>query len=201
MQELFDYTEIHRGKVPMRLTKYSDEELVELLGEGNNQAFEEIYRRYWYRLFGVAYHETGTREEAEELVHDLFEQLWNRRQQLTVRHLSTYLVVSMKNLVVNYIKSQITHRKYQEYLIFSELQQSTTTEDVVHFADLSKAVEEAMKKLPEKSVEIFKLSRFENQSVREIAQHMNLSEKAVEYHITKSLKLLKEQLKTFHSDN
>ena len=185
----------------MRLTKYSDEELVGLLGEGNNQAFEEIYRRYWYRLFGVAYHETGTREEAEELVHDLFEQLWNRRQQLTIRHLSTYLVVSMKHLVVNYIKSQITHRKYQEYLIFSELQQSTTTEDVVHFADLSKAVEEAMKKLPEKSVEIFKLSRFENQSVREIARHMNLSEKAVEYHITKSLKLLKEQLKTFHSDN
>lgn len=185
----------------MRFTQHTDDELISLLHEGNSHAFEEIYRRYWYKLFGVAYHETGTREEAEELVHDLFEQLWNRRQQAVIRHLSTYLVVSMKYLIINYIKSQITHRKYQEYLIFNELQQSMATEEVVHFADLSKAVEEAMKKLPEKSVEIFKLSRFENQSVREIAQHMNLSEKAVEYHITKSLKVLKEQLKTFHSDN
>ena len=58
-----------------------------------------------------------------------------------------------------------------------------------------------MKKLPEKSGEVFRLSRFEGQSVRAIADRLNLSEKAVEYHITKSLKVLKEQLRVFHTDN
>ena len=86
-------------------------------------------------------------------------------------------------------------------MIFNEIRQSYATDESVQFADLSKAVEEAMKKLPEKSVEVFKLSRFENQSVKEIARQLNLSEKAVEYHITKSLKVLKEHLKAFHSDN
>jgi RNA polymerase sigma-70 factor (ECF subfamily) len=67
--------------------------------------------------------------------------------------------------------------------------------------DLTKAVEEVMKKLPEKTYAVFKMSRFENQSVKSIAQQLSLSEKAVEYHITQSLKVLKEQLKSYYSAN
>ncbi|MEP7321752.1 MAG: RNA polymerase sigma-70 factor [Saprospiraceae bacterium] len=185
----------------MEYKTLNDEQLVVFLKSDNAMAFEEIYNRYWYKLFGVAYHQTGTKEEAEEFVHDLFESLWNKRQVNIIRHLSSYLVVSIKHRTTNYIKSQITHRKFQEYLIFNEIQQSYSTEEIINFTDLSKAVEEAMKKLPEKSSEIFKLSRFENQSVKQIASQMKLSEKAVEYHLTKSLKVLKEELKGFHSDN
>lgn len=185
----------------MTYISYSDDDLLTLLRESRTGAFEEIYRRYWTKLFSIAYHETGTREEAEELVHDLFEQLWNRREQSIIRQLSAYLVVSIKYLSTNHIKSKITHRKFQEYLIMSEMRQSFVTDEAVQFTDLSKAVEEAMKKLPEKSVEIFQLSRFENQSVRDIARQMNLSEKAVEYHITKSLKVLQEHLRPFLTNN
>ena len=181
----------------MKYNKLTDEQLVTLIIEDSKYAFEEVYHRYWYKLFGVAYHEIGTREEAEELVHDLFESLWNRRHQLNIRMLSAYLVVSIKHLSTNYIKSQITNRKFQEYLIFNEIRQSHATEEVVHFSELSDAVEEAMKKLPEKTCEVFRMSRFENQSVKEIAIQLNLSEKAVEYHITKSLKLLRENLKAY----
>jgi RNA polymerase sigma-70 factor (ECF subfamily) len=179
----------------------TDDELVDALREGDAKAFGEIYNRYWYKLFGVAYHETGSREDAEELVHDLFESLWNKRQQALIRHLSSYLVVSIKHLTTNYIKSKITRRRYQEYLILNELRQAESTDETVNFADLSKAIEEVMKKLPEKTCEVFTLSRFENQPVKDIARRLNLSEKAVEYHITKSLKVLQEQLKGYHSDN
>lgn len=185
----------------MKHRNLTDEQLVDFLKSDDKAAFEEIYNRYWYKLLGVAYHETGTREEAEELVQDLFERVWHKRRESIIRHLSAYLVVSIKHLAINYVKSQITQRKFQEYLVFNEIKQSYATDESVQFADLSKAVDEAMKKLPEKSVEIFKMSRFENQSVKAIAQQLNLSEKAVEYHITKSLKVLKEQLKAYHSDN
>lgn len=178
-----------------------DDDLVDWLRKGHARAFEEIYQRYWYKLYRVAYQQTGTREEAEELVQNLFENLWHRRSQLTIRHLPSYLVVSIKHLATNYVKSQITHRKYQEYLILHEIRQSFGTDEDVQFTDLAKAVDEAMKKLPEKSGEIFRLSRFEGQSVRTIADRLNLSEKAVEYHITKSLKVLKAQLKAYHTDN
>lgn len=176
------------------------EELVQRFQSGETRAFEEIYDRYWAKLYNLAYTQIGTREEAEDLIHNLFESLWKKRSELAIRNLTTYLIVSVKYLSVAYIKSQINLRKYQEYLIFQEIERTTSTEDIINFADLQKAVEKAMKTLPEKTVEVFRMSRFENKSVREIAQSLNLSEKAVEYHITKSLKVLKEHLRYFHSN-
>lgn len=181
--------------------KFSDEELLSRLVDGNQKAFEAIYRRYWYRLYGIAYHEIGTREEAEEIIHDVFERLWLKRNEVSIKNLSAYLVVAVKHRITNYIKSQITQRKYQEYLILNEIQQSYSIDEIVHFADLSRAVDEVMKKLPERTCEVFRMSRFENLPVKEIASKLNISEKGVEYHITQSLELLREQLKVYHSYN
>ncbi len=179
----------------------TDEQLVILLSEGNKSAFEELYNRYWYKLFCISYHQIGTKEEAEELVHDLFESLWNRREESNIRHLSSYLVISLKHLITNYIKSKITWRKYQEYILLHKMQEISPTEENVQFNDLSEAVEKAMKKLPEKTSKVFRLSRFENQSVKDIAKELHISEKAVEYHITKSLKVLKDHLWIYQTDN
>lgn len=178
-----------------------DDQLVSLLRADDTRAFAEIYERYWYKLFRVAYHKIGAREEAEELVHDVFESLWHKRRDVVVSHLGAYLVVAIKHLSTNHIKSQINHRKLQEYLIFHQLHQSFSTEELVNFTELSDALKVVMQQLPEKSSEIFKLSRFENQSVKDIAHRLNLSEKAVEYHITKSVKWLKENLKAYHTYN
>lgn len=179
----------------------TDEQLVIQLNESNKRAFGEIYDRYWYKLFCIAYHQIGTREEAEELVHDLFESLWNRRDQSNIRHLSSYLVLSMKHLITNFIKSKITWRKYKEHILLQKMQEASITDDDVEFTDLSQALDAALKKLPEKTSKIFQLSRFENQSVKDIARELNLSEKAVEYHITKSLKILKDHLWIYHTPN
>lgn len=185
----------------MTLKQLDDERLVDFLREGRMSAFEEIYRRYWYKLYGIAYHQTGIREEAEELVQEVFLKLWSRRSEVLIRHLGMYLTIAIKNQVYDYIKSQISYRKYQEYLIFQELHQHHGTEEIVNYTQLTEAVEKVLNRLPEKSAEVFRRSRFENQSVREIASCLNLSEKAVEYHITKSLRFLKDNLKEYHTDN
>ncbi len=185
----------------MALNQLDDERLVEFLREGRRNAFEEIYRRYWYKLYSIAYQQTGIREEAEELVQEVFLKLWSRRAEVQIRHLGMYLTIAIKNQVYDYIKSQISYRKYQEYLIFQEIHRHHTTDDIVNFTELTDALNKVLGQLPEKSAEIFRRSRFENQSVREIAQGLSLSEKAVEYHITKSLRFLKENLKSYQSDN
>lgn len=181
--------------------QYTDEQLIDSLRESDAHAYEEIYNRYWDKLYGVAYHQLGSKEEAEQLVQEIFEKLWKQRHKWEIKYLGVYLVVSIKNLATNFIKSQITFRKYQEYLIFEEIQQNYQGQDIVNYNDLAQAVESVMKQLPEKTAEIFRLSRFENQSNKDIAQQLNLTEKAVEYHITKSLKFFKLHLKHFHSNN
>ncbi len=174
-----------------------NEILTEQLRNGDVRAYSAIYDRFWMKLYALAYNQIGTREEAEDLVHNLFENLWKKRAEANIRNLSTYLVVSVKYLSIAYIKSQISLRKFQEYLIFQEIAKSST-EEIINYNDLQKAVEEAMKKLPEKTAHVFKMSRFENKTVRDIAENLGLTEKAVEYHITKSLKVLKEHLQNFH---
>jgi RNA polymerase sigma-70 factor (family 1) len=180
---------------------YYDKNLVLGLQEGKTSAFEEIYQRYWYKLFSIAYHQIGVQETAEELVQELFLDIWRRRATVKIEILEVYLVVGIKNQVYDFIKSQVSYRKYQEYLIFQEIQQSSNAHDIINYTELSNAVEKALSMLPEKSAEVFKKSRFENQSVKEIAKSLQLSEKAVEYHITKSVKFMRENLKAYQSDN
>jgi len=185
----------------MRYQNQSDEDLVSLLGENNKNAFDAVYARYWRVLFAVAYGQLGTKEEAEDIVHNVFERIWNNRSALKITCLKAYLVASTRHFSINYIKSQITYRKFQEYLIFQEIEKNYSTDDIVNHSELNRVVDEALKKLPEKTVEVFRMSRYEHQSVRDIATHFNLSEKAVEYHITKSLKSIKEHLNIYYNEN
>lgn len=185
----------------MNYQNLSVEELVERFQDGEKGAFEEIYDRYWLKLYSLAFTQIGTKEEAEDLIHNLFESLWKKHNELIIRNLTTYLITSVKYMSMAYVKSQINLRKYQEYLIFQEIDRNNSTDDIIDYADLQKAVENAMKTLPEKTVEVFKMSRFDKKSVREIAEHLQLSEKAVEYHITKSLKVLRKELYHFHHNN
>ena len=178
-----------------------NEQLVQGFQSGDMRAFKEIYNRYWLKLYSLAYTQTGIKEEAEDLIHNLFESLWKKRSELAIRNLTTYLITSVKYLSIAYIRSQINIRKYNEYLIFQEIEKTTNTEDIINYSDLQMAVEKAMKTLPEKTLEVFRMSRFENKSVKDIAQYLNLSEKAVEYHITKSLKVMKEHLRAYQHLN
>ncbi len=66
---------------------------------------------------------------------------------------------------------------------------------------LAQAIEKVLRKMPEKTALIFRMSKMDEMPIKSIASKMELSEKAVEYHITKSMKLLRHQLKNFHSDN
>ena len=57
----------------------TDEQLVTMLSESKIKAFNAIYARYWKMLYAVAYSQLGTKEEAEDIVHNVFERIWNNR--------------------------------------------------------------------------------------------------------------------------
>lgn len=180
---------------------FSDQELVTQLQRSEKAAFEEIYKRYWRKLFNMAFHQTGKKEEAEELVQDLFVNIWQRRESSQIKHLDLYLTLSLKNKIYDFIKSQISYRKYQEFIILKEVDLHFETDSIVNYLELTEAVEKVLSLLPEKSAKAFKMSRFEAFPVKKIAKEMDISEKAVEYHITKSLRFIKENLKAYYSVN
>ncbi len=103
----------------------------------------------------------------------------------------------MKYKVIDHIRSQITKNTYkvyfETYVDLCEYQ----TENAVALNDLSSLLETGLNTLPEKSREVFRLSRLESWPISQIAKHLSLSEKGVEYHLTKSLKTLRVYLKEF----
>lgn len=175
----------------------ADEILAKLLKADDEAAYKEIYTRYWKQLFESAYYRLGAKEAAKELVQNIFLRVWEKRKVNTISNLASYLQTAVKNRVINYIESLQVQKKYQQYVRENFSPQAPETEMAVQYNEFYQAFEKALQQLPQKTREVFKMSRFENLSVKEIAHHFNISEKAVEYHITTSLKFLRLSLKDF----
>jgi RNA polymerase sigma factor (sigma-70 family) len=159
---------------------HSDAALLEAMRADEEGAFAEIYQRYCYRLFTVAYRKLKSHEAAEELLQDLFADLWSRRAGLRVERLEPYLFSMVRYRIINYIKTQKLKAGYDLYCRISQPETDLGTENSLALNDLTSALMAGVRKLPEKSREVFQLS-----------------EKAVEYHLTKSLKLLRNYLRDF----
>lgn len=175
----------------------SEANLLENLRNGSIDAFGQIFKLYWKQLYITACAKGQSHDEAEEIVQNIFSTLWEKRQSLLITNLSFYLHTAVRNRIINLIRSKLNQEKYWAFYKQFLSSDNCITEDKVFYNELQGAVEEAVKLLPEKSREVFKLSRFEGKSNAEIANLLKVSEKAIEYHLTKSLRELRLHLKDY----
>jgi RNA polymerase sigma-70 factor (family 1) len=180
--------------MPMNYSNLTDEDLIELLRNGSEDAFEEIYNRYWARLYSSAFKRVRRYEVAEELVQDLFTGLWVNRKEVNIRStVSSYLQTAIRYMVFNHFDKEYVRRDYQETLNFSR-NFDNSTEEAVLLKDLESVLEIEVGLLPTQCRSVYKLSRKEHKTNKEIALLMGISEKTVENHLTKALKRLKGNL-------
>ncbi|WAC13281.1 sigma-70 family RNA polymerase sigma factor [Dyadobacter pollutisoli] len=173
-----------------------DEMLGRLLFTGDAKAYEAIYQRHWRALFSIATWKTNSQVAAEELVQELFLRLWENRQKTLIEKPEAYLKTALKYSVIGFIKAKLASAQAElGEASYQAAEQLADTD--VDLADLSAALEQALLLLPEKTRLVFQMSRFEQRSTSEIAAHLGLSDRAVEYHITQSLRLLRFQLKDY----
>lgn len=171
----------------------NDPVLLEQLRDSKPAAFEEIYNRYWETLFALAFKKVHDSAIAQELVQNVFESLWKNRAVVAIASLESYLRSALKNQVFKYYRSETVKEKYYKHLM-------TAGRDIYiesNGKELSHTLDRALQQLPDKTREVFQLSRELELSNKAISTHLDISEKAVEYHITRSLKTLRTQLKHF----
>lgn len=177
------------------LRTYTDHELITALKQGNERAFDELFRRHWNKAFEVAFGKVKSKALAEEIVQDIFMDLWNKRDSISIQSFTQYLFASVKYQALNKIRSQLVHQKYWDYYKAFIPQADNATEKIVDFHDLLNTIEKRLDQLPKKTRAIFYLNRLEGKSLKEIAGILKLSEKAIEYHLNRSLKELKVYLR------
>lgn len=174
---------------------YSDEDILKRMQENNDEsAFTMLYDRYFRILFNYAYSKVNDQFAAQEIVQELFVSLWQQRQKNTVNSCRSYLFSCVKNQIISYYRKEYTRKfHYDQWEAHCESSVNLTDQKILT-SDLERQYEQALILLPPKCKEVFILSR-KGHSNKEIALQLLISEKTVEQHITKALRVLKEYLK------
>lgn len=175
--------------------KLSDLELAELLKASDKQAFTEIYDRYWSVMYAHVYKMLRDREDARDIVQEIFSNLWIKSADIkSDANVAGLLYRTARNRVLDLIKHE---RVKSDYLgSFTELMNTVDPQIVNHVDEkmLLAVIEEEIQKLPEKMKVVFEMSRKENLSHKEIAHALNISDQTVKKQIQNALKLIKPRL-------
>ncbi len=176
----------------------SEKQVLETLRQGNESAYEMIFRTYYQPLCRYAYSFLQYKEEAEEVVQAAFITLWEKRSALAIEtSLKSYLYRMIRNSCLNVIKhAKVKQQHVAHELAVAEVSHESVSQKV-HAAELETKITEAMKTLPEQCRLVFQLSRFEELKYQEIADQLQISVKTVENHMGKALKLMRLQLKDY----
>ena len=174
----------------------SDKQLLQQMAEGDQNAFTELYQRYWEDLFITAVKALRGKEEAADVVQDVFFSLWNRRNELDLQgSLTAYLHTSVRYKCIHYIEKNITRRDYLVQL--AEVARSTSSLDAeinLQLKEIQQTVNKAVAKMPPKTKEVYKLSRQEHLSYKEISDYMSISVETVKKHIQHALQLIRKDM-------
>lgn len=172
---------------------FSDHELWEGVVSDNSRAFALLYDRYWKKLYTTARYYLKDEAAAEEITHDVFVSLWEKRKSSKIENFQHYIQATARYHVYKYLKAaKINCVEYLDQ--FSEL----NTPVVYNFApeklvyeNMEGQLAQLLKDLPRRCQEIFWLSRINHLSNQEIADRLHISKRTVENQITLALKVLR----------
>lgn len=164
------------------------------------QAFELIFRRYYVRLCGFANKFVGNQAEAEEIVQEVFLNIWSKRDRLKLdNEIKPYLFKSVQNLCFNFIEHQKVIDHYYSVLevVYKNRNEDFDTYESVLFTEFQAKADEAISSLPEECRKIFRMSRENGLTYAEIASKLGLSVKTVETQMSRALSKLRTELRDY----
>lgn len=175
---------------------------IPLLRKGDKKAYEAVYDEFFGVLYHLCLNYLHDDKVSEELVQDTFMKLWEIRETLNDQiNIRNFLYTITKNNCLNYLRNQKISLKHQENMKYLEMQFNYESLEklgnYLQFEELRNKIDEAISKLPAEVIETFKLSRFEELPYREIADRQGISIKTVEARISKSLRILRVELKDY----
>ena len=180
--------------------------LVERLIHGEEPAFQEIFYQYYPGLLKFANSYLHDTYLAENIVQDAFVILWEKHASLNIQsNIKAYLVTIVKNKCINYIeklKNRIRLENNMHSIQVKEMNLSISTlaslnPETLFVEEIKSIIEHTISELPEQTREVFIMSRFQDINNEGIATKLNISVKGVEYHISKSIKILKNKLSDY----
>jgi len=173
----------------------TDAELTDLLKSNDKSAFTELYNRYKGLLYIYACKVTKDDDKAEDLIQELFINLWDKRETINfTSSISSYLYSAVRYKFFDLVDKEKVRADYvQAFQLFLDKGEYLTDNYILE-KELSATIEKEISNLPAKMRKVFLLSRKENLSNKEIAERLDISEKTVKNQLSTALKTLKVKL-------
>lgn len=173
--------------------------------KGDKVTFQKLYELHYYRLFLYAKSYVKETPIAEDITQDIFFTLWEKRNEIVIKNsISSYLYRAIHNKCIQYLRHQkVTNEFEKQHQLKTKganiLYYKWNDSDVSlgRFDEIENIITKTIQSFPEKTREIFNLSRKMELQNKEISERLNIDIKTVEYHISKALKSLRKALKDF----
>jgi RNA polymerase sigma factor (sigma-70 family) len=176
----------------------NDEELTLLLQAGNESAFTKIYNTYWKKLYYIAYRLLKDTDAAEEIVQEVFLTLWKKKETLNIQYLNHYLGAMTRYAVYRYLAKEKQYRIKESNVALKNI--SAICEIDVDNKILLEIITELSNKLPEKCRLVFQYNKLQDQSLTDVAEKLNISQKTAEAHLTKALRMIRADMGSASQD-
>jgi RNA polymerase sigma-70 factor (ECF subfamily) len=164
--------------------------------DGDIQAYEMLFRRYYEPLCLFANKTTSNPDISEEIVQELFYTLWKDRSNLRiVWSVKSYLYGAVRNHSLQYLKHLQIRDKYYHQVMTQESDPYDSPQKILEYKELEQRLEFVLQRLPKRRRDIFRMNRFEGKKYEQIAQEMSLSVKTIEAEMSKALQVLRKDFK------
>lgn len=180
--------------MPIKST-YNEQELLERVAAGDQQAFTQVFDQYWGHLYSVAWTLTRSRETARDMVQEIFIKLWMVRAELPLKDsFRNYLFIVARNHILSELRRKVQEIPFQEQLLTWFGDNSVQADQRLLFRESQHLIQQAIDQLPAQQKQVYLLSRENDWSQDEIAQHLQVSKNTVKTHMSRALASIREYL-------
>jgi RNA polymerase sigma-70 factor (family 1) len=182
------------------ISPHEERELLSLLKQGNEQAFEKIYKSYSSRLFGNVFKMVKSETSTQEIVQDVFIKIWSNRDSIDLdKSFRSYLFRIAENKVYDFFRKASRDKKIQVQLFAAATEEYEHIETMIHRKENALLLQKAIDSLSPQRQQIFKLIKLDNKSYEEVSRQLGISVSTISDHIVKANKAIREFIFT-HND-
>jgi RNA polymerase sigma-70 factor (ECF subfamily) len=179
------------------LNSYSEKELLYRLRNHDRDAFNEIYKKYHTRLRDYVLKFIRIPQYAEDIVQDLFLKIWEVRESIDPeKYFPGYLFTITRNLVFKFLKTAAHNIEVLDEVIIAAAPPGAENDYLMEWKELSNEIQNAIKLLPPKRLEVFLLCREQKMSYDEVSSKLGISRNTIKEHMVLAMRFIKDYLKT-----
>lgn len=171
---------------------------IDAMREGSESAFNRLYAHYFGPLSKQAHALVNDQARAHDIVQDIFMDIWNRREELTIESsLAAYLRFAVRNAALNDIKRLKRHEAKLDDLARRMDLHARAADEYTHVKELEENFDRELDRLPNRMREVLTLSRRHGLSYVEIARKMGITKSTVKTQVNNALHVLRHKLSSF----